>query len=166
MIYLICAQDSKKRIAEVDSKADAKTKFYDYVMSITNHRNVLYPYEFYLDVTKAILPNRVNVIFNVTRKRKIAVVNAIVVNSVKEILSTYSNNVDDVYIIASTRQMVDYFGNHADYLIIYETEDLGHTVQSINDTINFANYNLLKTEIYENHKIHYLVVNPDNYLGN
>jgi len=167
MIYLICAQDSKRRIVELDSSSDTKTAFYKWFMDITNHKNVMYPYEFYRSVSKAILPNRVNVVFTKERKKhRVPIVNAIVVNNVKEILSTYTNNVDDIYILASTKDIIDYFGNHADYLMVYETDTLGHTVQDITESINFANYNLLKTEHFTHHKISYFVVNPNNYLGN
>jgi len=167
MIYLICAQDSKRRIVELDSSSDTKTSFYKWAMDITAHKNVMYPYEFYRSVSKAILPNRVNVVFTKERrKRRVPIINAIIANNVKDIISTYSNNVDDVYILATTKEMIDYFGNRADYLIIYETDTIGHTVHDITESINFANYNLLKKETFTNHKITYFVVSPDNYLGN
>jgi len=163
MIYLICAQDSKKRIAEVSKEEDLKSSFWEYVLELTKHKNFLYPYSFYSRLTKQVLPNRVNVIFASEKKKRMPnITNAINCNNIKQILTSYKNNNDDVFILGS-KTLIEMFAVHADFLVICTTDELGYVQQYMQDTINFADYNLLVSQENNNFKIQHFVRVP-NFL--
>jgi len=163
MIYLICAQDSKTRIAEVSKESELKSHFWEYVLSLTEHKNFLYSYSFYTKLVKQPLPNRVNVVFSFEKKNKMTfITNAIMCNSFKQILSSYKDKRDDVYILAN-RTLMEAFAGYADFLIVYQTNELTCGQQLLPDTINFADYNLLSQQEKSDFKISHFVRVP-NFL--
>lgn len=164
MIYLVCAQNSDKELVDICRPKTIDTAFWGFVKELTNHRNVVYSFDFYQKASKQILPNRVNIIFSLGNKKGIPpIMNAIIETKVNQISQTYGNKVDDVYIIADNH-LVDLFYKTADYLIVYSTDELSSTDQSIFDAINFAHYNILTKENIENHTIE-LYVKVKTALG-
>lgn len=157
MIYLICGQNSDKELLEICRPKTIDTTLWQSFLSITNHRNVLYSYDFYTKATKQILPNRVNIIFTPNSKKSIPpIMNAIIENKINQVISIYQGKVDDIYIIGD-KYLADLFYKVADYLIVYTTDELSSCDQSIFDIINFSHYNILKKEEIEGHTIEYFV---------
>lgn len=157
MIYLICGQNSDQELLDICRPKTTDTTLWSNFLAFTNHRNVLYSYDFYTKATKQILPNRVNIIFTQQNKKGIPpIMNAIIENRINQVISIYQGKVDDIYIIGD-KDLVDLFYKAADYLIVYSTDELPSCDLSIFDAINFAHYNILKKEEVEGHKIEYFV---------
>ncbi|MCQ3907553.1 MAG: hypothetical protein MJ219_02125 [Mycoplasmoidaceae bacterium] len=112
------------------------------------------------------LPNRVNIVFANRNKKSNKLPNVLINNNIRDIITTFQNQDDDLYIIGSTTDIVEIFSKDADFIIDFTTEELGHTEQSIFDTINFADYKLLRKEEYPKYVIRYFVREKNNYIGN
>lgn len=165
MIYLVCAQDSKKRIVELKDKDYVHNDFFRFYEESTYHKNILYPLEFY-NLSKQIFPNRVNVVFSKEHKRNlIKIPNGIVMSNTKEIVNTYHNKIDDLFILASHEWIINEFQKFADFLIIYTSDTIGFTHQQIVEDINFADFNLIKTINKKNCTIYYFARTAENFLG-
>jgi len=148
MIYLICAKDNKQRIVELDDKDNFKENlFYKYIVESFEHKNILYPLEFYNGIIKQILPNRVNIIYTHESTKKLPnVVNGIVLNDYKEIVRSYKNDIDDVYIFATNKWIIEEFHKLADYIIVFVSDSIGYTMQFLPDYLNFSDYDLIRSE--------------------
>ncbi len=157
MIYLICAQNKEKELVEIAKPKILETKLWNYFLEITNHRNVLYSYDFYKSAIKQVLPNRVNIIFTEHNKKSIPpIMNAIVENKTQLVTSIYQDKVDDIYIIGD-KNLVDIFYKVADFLIVYTTDELPSCDQSIFDAINFSHYSILKKGQTNDHTVEFYV---------
>lgn len=164
MIYLICAQNKDKELLDISRPKTVDTHFWQYVLKITNHRNVLYSYDFYKKSIKQILPNRVNVIYTIEDRKSIPpIMNAIIETRVNQIVSLYGNKGDDIYIIGD-RQLIDLFARKSDFLIVYSTNEVVSDDISIFDSINFGDYSILKKEQIDEHQVEFYV-KVKNSLG-
>lgn len=157
MIYLICPITKENELAEIGKPKALESDFWKYALEITNHKNVIYSLDFYKKAIKQILPNRVNVIFTKENRKKIPpIMNGIIESRITQILNSYKNKVDDVYIYAD-KYLIDIFYRYADFVVVYQTEQLTTTYQSVFECINFAYFDLLKKEIIKGNKIEYYV---------
>lgn len=163
MIYLICAKDSKQRVAEINDKDTYKTNlFYKYFVENFEHKNILYPLDFYTSIIKEIIPNRVNVIYaDKSIKTLPNIVNGIVSNNIREIIKAYRNEIDDVYIFATSKWIIEEFHQYADYIIVFSCDEIGYTLQYLSDILDFSNYDLLRNENVpgKKYRIEYFVNN-------
>lgn len=166
MIYLITAHDRQKRLARIDDPKQLKTKFWDSVCELTAHKTVLYSIETFDAFDKKALPNRVNIVYAKSNRQTRHLPNVLVNNNFKDIVETFGNKNEDIYIIGSTQDIVETFSKDADYIIDYSTDEIGHTLQSIFDSINFADYTLLKKKEYPEFDIRYFVREKTNFIGN
>lgn len=164
MIYLVTVHDRQKRLSNIDSQKQLQTKVWKSIVDLTLHKTILYPLETYNAFNKKALPNRVNIVFSRLRKAH-KIPNVLVNNNFKDIVSEFAEKSEDIYVIGSTKEVVERFSKDADYIIDYSTEELGHTNQSIFDTINFADYTLLKKTDYKDFTLRYFVREKTNFIG-
>lgn len=165
MIYLITMHDSKKRLTTLDNPEQLKAKAWKAIAKLTNHKTTLYPLETFSAFNGKPLPNRVNIVFtkNVRKAKKMS--NALITHDKKDLVSTFANKNEDLYIIGSTRYIVELFAKDVDYIIDYTTEEMGFTVQSIFDSINFADFDLLKKQECDGYTTRYFVKTKQNFIG-
>lgn len=166
MIYLITVHDKLKRVAHIDEAADLKTDVWKSILQVTTHKTILYPLKTFNTFHNTAIPNRVNIVFANRSKKSNKLPNVLINNNFKDIINTFQDKDDDLYIIGSTTDIVELFAKDADFIIDFTTQELGHTEQSIFDTINFANYTLLRKEEYPEYVIRYFVREKSNYIGN
>ncbi len=165
MIYLVTVHDRKKRVSTISSQKDLETHVWKSILDLTFHKSILYPIETFNTFKQQPLSNRVNIVFSQSTKRARKMPNVLVNNNYKDIVSSFSGTDDDVYIIGSTKEIVERFAKDADFIVDYSTEELGYTNQSIFDTINFADYTLLKKQDYEHYTLRYFVREDTNFIG-
>lgn len=165
MIYLITAHDRQKRISHIDQPEYMHTYFWKSVLNLTLHKTVMFTNETFNALNQQPLVNRVNICFARQSKKTHTIPNILFNNNFREIVSTFSGNRDDIYVIGSTKFIIEKFAKDADYIIDYTTEELDHTSQIIFDSINFADYNLLKKHTGEHFDIRYFVREKTNFIG-
>lgn len=165
MIYLVTAHDRQKRISHIDQPEYMHTYFWKSVLNLTMHKTVMYGMDTFNALNRQPLVNRVNICFARQSKKVRSIPNVLFNNNIREIIATFSGNRDDIYVIGSTRTIIEMFAKDADYIIDYSTEELGHTSQIIFDSINFADYNLLKKQTSVNFDIRYFVREKTNFIG-
>ncbi|MCQ3908400.1 MAG: dihydrofolate reductase [Mycoplasmoidaceae bacterium] len=134
-------------------------------MTLTEHKTIIYPVETFLVFDRKPLTNRVNIVFSYYNKKVKDINNVVVNNNYKDIIATFAGKNEDLYIIGSTREMVERFAKNVDFIIDYTTEELGFTTQSIFDSINFADFTLLKKEEHEYFDIRYFIREETNFIG-
>lgn len=166
MIYLITVHDKLKRVANIDTQTDLKTEVWKSILRVTTHKTILYPLKTFNTFHNVALPNRVNIVFANRNKKSAKLPNVLINNNFKDIINTFQDKEDDLYIIGSTTDIVELFAKDADFIIDFTTQELGHTEQSIFDTINFADYTLLRKEEYPRYVIRYFVREKTNFIGN
>ncbi|MCQ2956469.1 MAG: dihydrofolate reductase [Mycoplasmoidaceae bacterium] len=132
---------------------------------LTNHKTTLYPLETFTAFNDRPLPNRVNIVFtrNIRKAKKMP--NALITHDKKDLVSTFGGKNEDLYIIGSTRYIIELFAKDVDYIIDFTTEEMGFTVQSIFDSINFADYDLLKKQDCDGYVTRYFVRAKQNFIG-
>ena len=164
MIYLITVHDRKKRLSNIDKSSQLKTQVWKSINVLTSHKTLLYPLETFNAFDKKPLPNRVNIVFcsfhKVGKQSKV-----LTTKNIKEIVNTFAGKNEDIYVLGSTRQIVEQFAKCVDYIIDYSTEELGYTAQCIFDTINFADYTLIKKTDEKYYTLRYFVREQNNRIG-
>lgn len=165
MIYLITVHDRKKRLSNVDNPEQIKTHVWKSINKLTIHKTVLYPIETFNAFQNKALENRVNIVFSYRNKKLERLSNVLTNNNIKDIVSTFGEKDEDIYVLGTSRTIVERFAKYSDYIIDYTTEELGYTVQSIFDSINFADYNLLKKMEFQHFDIRYFVREKTNFIG-
>lgn len=165
MIYLITVHDRKKRLSNIDSKKQLSTNFWKSVLKLTEHKTILYPIELFNAFDKKQIPNRVNILFSYFNKKVKDVKNILINNNFKDIIMTFGEKSEDLYVIGATRVLVERFSKDADYIIDYTSEEMGFTNQIIFDSINFADYTLLNKKECEHFDIRYFVREKTNFIG-
>ncbi|MCQ3915670.1 MAG: dihydrofolate reductase [Mycoplasmoidaceae bacterium] len=134
-------------------------------MNLTAHKTVIYPVETFLVFNKVPLPNRVNIVYSYYNKKVKDINNVVVNNNYKDIVSSFGGKNEDLYIIGSTRDIIERFAKDVDFIIDYSTEEMGYTTASIFDSINFADFTLLKKQELEHYDIRYFVREKTNFIG-
>lgn len=164
MIYLVTVHDRQKRLSNIDTPRQLATNVWKSIFNLTSHKTVLYPLATFNAFDKKALPNRVNIVFcDYRRVQKIQSV--LVNNNIKDIVDDFGGKSEDIYVLGSTRDIVERFAKDADYIVDYSTEELGHTSISIFDTINFADYTLLKKTDFKDFTLRYFVREKTNFIG-
>lgn len=165
MIYLITTHDRTKRLAFINSPKDLKTNIWEAIFKLTTHKTVMYPLSTFVAFQNASLPNRVNMVYAQSNKRTQTLPNVLVNNNFKDIVQTFKGSNEDLYIICTTQFIIERFAKVADFIIDFTTEELDSTQYNIFDTINFADYILLKKEDWANYVIRYFVREETNFIG-
>lgn len=165
MIYLVTVHDRQKRLSTISTQHHLETHVWKSILDLTFHKSILYPVETFYAFKQQPLQNRVNIVFTQGSKRVRKMPNALINNNFKDIISSFSNKDEDLYVIGSTKEIVELFAKDADFIVDYSTEELGFINQSIFDTINFADYTLLKKQDYEFYTLRYFVREKTNFIG-
>lgn len=165
MIYLVTFHDRKKRLANLNTNAQLTTKCWKSILNLTAHKTVIYPLETFLFFDKKPLPNRVNIVYSYYNRKVKDINNVVVNNNYKDIVSTFAEKSEDLYVIGATREIIERFAKDADYIIDYSTEEMGYTNASIFDSINFADFTLLKKQEMQYYDIRYFVREKTNFIG-
>ena len=165
MIYLVTVHNSLKMLAILNDPAQLKTKFWESVEKLTLHKTVLYSPDVYRALSATPMKNRVNIMFSPSNDKTHKIPNILMNNNVKDIIASFKNSKDDIYVLCTNKNIMEYFAKDADFIIDYTTSELECTDISIFDTINFADYTLLKTREFENFVIRYFVRENTNFIG-
>lgn len=165
MIYLVTFHDRKKRLSNLDHEAQLKTNCWKSILKLTEHKTVIYPVETFLVFDRKPLPNRVNIVYSYYNKKVKDINNVLVNNNFKDIVTSFAGKNEDLYIIGSTKEIIERFSKNVDYIIDYSTEEMGYTSASIFDSINFADFTLLKKQELEHYDIRYFVREKTNFIG-
>lgn len=165
MIYLITAHDREKMISEINKPECLKTVFWDSVLTLTKNKTVLYTEDTFNALHHTPIEDRINICFAKQNRKNKTLPNILINNNFKDIVSSFSGKSEDIYVIGSTRRFIEMFAKDADYIIDYTTEELKSTEFIIFDSINFADYNLLKKQVREKYDIRYFVREKSNFIG-
>lgn len=165
MIYLVTVHDRQKRLSNIDNHKALTTHVWKSILELTFHKSVLYPLETFKIFKGKPLDNRVNIVFAPGNSKTRKIPNVLINNNFKDMVASFAGKDDDIYVIGSNRNIVEMFAKDADFIIDYSTEELGHTTQGIFDTINFADYTLIKKHDYEHYTLRYFVREATNFIG-
>lgn len=165
MIYLVTVHDRQKRLSNMHTEADFKSQCWKSILELTAHKTVLYSAESFNALKSKPLPNRVNIVFAHKTRGANALKNVLVENNFKELVSTFGGKAQDIYVLGINKFLVERFAKDADFIIDYSTEEISGTTQGIFDTINFADYTLLKKQEHKYFDIRYFVREKTNYIG-
>ncbi|MCQ2748210.1 MAG: hypothetical protein MJ223_03070 [Mycoplasmoidaceae bacterium] len=166
MIYLVTAHNKLKQISTLNQTKHLKSDFWESVLELTKYKTVLLSTDIFKLLNETAIPNRTNVLFRSHNKQSKPIPNVIENGNVKEIISTFKNSKDDLYILCTDKTILEYFIKAGDFLIDYTTDELEPTDVSIFDAINFADYSLLTLREYDKLIIRYFVREQANYIGN
>lgn len=165
MIYLVTVHDRKKRISHIDNEKDLKTNVWKSILKLTTHKSILYPLTTFNTFNNVAIPNRVNIVYAKKIEKDKKLPNVLVTNEYNKIIQAFKEATDDLFIIGTSRGIVETFAKDADFIIDYTTEELGFTMVSIFDTINFADYTLIKKRDYDHYTLRYFVREKSNFIG-
>lgn len=165
MIYLITVHNRKKMISNLDIPEQLNCHVWKTIMTLTKHKTILYGIPTFNALEHTALPNRVNILFarstSETRKLK----NVLVNNHIKELIQPFAETNDDLYVIGSNKQIIETFAKHVDFIIDFTTEEIKSTTSNIFDSINFADFNLLKRCEETHYDTRYFVREKTNFIG-
>ncbi|MBQ0045415.1 MAG: dihydrofolate reductase [Mycoplasma sp.] len=165
MIYLVTVHDRNKKLSNLHTEKDLKSFCWKSILELTVHKTVLYSSDSFNAFKNKALPNRVNIVFSKKTKGAQKITNVLVNNNYKDLVETFGGTKQDIYVLGLNHFLVERFAKDADFIIDYSTEEISRTTQGIFDTINFADYTLLKKQEHTHFDIRYFVREKTNYIG-
>lgn len=165
MIYLITTHNKRKNLSYISSQNHLHTHLWKAISELTVHKTVLYPTSTFTAFKNKALPNRVNMVFAESNRKTQKLPNVLVNNNYKDIINTFQNKSEDLYIIGTTQYIIERFAKDIDFIVDYTTEEIEATKVNIFDTINFADFILLKKEDHSHFVIRYFVREQTNFIG-